>query len=746
MANEHRPLINLPDPDDPGDDAAQPGDDGNRDDPARTRKFVPPIGEPFPMPDHDQPQYDEDLLRRDTERFEMLKPSDMQPDSSNTATAEKPEQAKETADDKSTEPETPQKQAEEDAKDLAFDEDFELNMIQKLIVGALMVIMPIIGIAMCKATAVPSIIVAIIVSTGFQSIFKRLRVSRWKLTAYITFMVILLYGMALFPGYKMWHANFGQFKEKIKALAVKMQVSVNEKSSELSNKIQGDYAEPKQVNLEVSEKTQRVLDNVDEKLRFSAWQLFRTFLQLTFISIGVLLFPVLVVATTPGLGKAVRDDQRRGIMAWVGPGLFRIYHRIGQIGLTRTVKAFLITALCTIGMGVSGISSFWFISGVVFCFALVCNLSFVIAFILGGLMVPYAANWMYSGIGVLITVAVLFLAEKKLHWYLYLVPMAKRYKLPPEMLGKTEGSRVIGKAMKLIPHLVSLLVFAAVGYLCWTMWDVSNINSARRDDIRKATELVQEEKYDEAVKEMSAIVDKKYPGHPNNIAVMYKILRARVQQGNYEKAMFVANALSTYKTKQPTGFIPQMRHKITEILETENYKLGHTKEKPYVVVVKGIHNLNMPDELKTLGDKIVGIDPQNEWGYIALARSAFLKGNNDEASRLAKKGLEVEPEMPELVMIDAEARLAARDYEGAEIAIDKLRELLPDDQDVRDLWMRLLKERPEGGGGTIAPEGAPAGEGEAGQAEGENAEQGADGEAEDGGGEGNEEAPLLPEE
>jgi glycosyltransferase involved in cell wall biosynthesis len=69
-----------------------------------------------------------------------------------------------------------------------------------------------------------------------------------------------------------------------------------------------------------------------------------------------------------------------------------------------------------------------------------------------------------SIVGVVLTTAVLALAEGRLRWYLQLVPQAKRYHLPPELLqARAAGDGLAAKLVAIVPSLISVAVVAALG-------------------------------------------------------------------------------------------------------------------------------------------------------------------------------------------------------------------------------------------------------------------------------------------
>ncbi|OVE82149.1 hypothetical protein BVY04_01825 [bacterium M21] len=526
---------------------------------------------------------------------------------------------------------------------------------------------PFVGYVCCRPSAIPMAIVALLVSTSLIGFCRRLRMNKLILHTVLFVLASVILGILVFPGYSTWHANYGSFREKLTNLTV----TVDDKTSEHVD-----------TEISVNATTARGLAYVDEALDLPTSTRMFVFAQLVLFSMSVFCLPLAVLMATPGLGdKVIEDGGGGGFMSWLGSGIFRTFYKIGHFSMIRFGKALVITGICAVGLALSGISGYWFVAGIAFAFAILCSLSPVITALLGAVLAFSAGGGWHAYAGLVITVIALAIAEKVLY---------------------KKQDTGIGRIMAWMPHLISLALIAGIGYGGWYVWQIYQKNGAMQKAILAANALRQDGDAEGALAGYNAVLNE-YPNHPGRIQAYYKILYIRIHEGDYEGAMKLADYLAGYNLEPPKDPMGQAEYMLSDMFDTNGTVKMHRPGLAYQKFIRGIMKTKEASLFKVLGDRLIAVDAKNEWGYLALGRSAFLGQDYATAMQHVRSGLECEDDMLELLLLEAELLYVQGKYLDCEDACDAVLEL--DDYNRRARELLKLSRQRKGPAAEAAPDG-----------------------------------------
>ena len=588
---------------------------------------------------------------------------------------------------------TPGEEAEETALDAVV-----LGPAQIGIFTVCLVLGVLLGMILSWRTVLPAAIIALMFSTALQRVVVSLKASRWLVTAWLLGIAAVMYFLILFAAQPLWQKNQKQFTNGIKVLTAWFDKSFDseEEKAENGEKEAGDQAAPAAEG-GITKFAGNLMQGFGEFTEMTRG--FRIFLQLICFSAALLYLPILVVSVCPGLGKSA-EGKLEGFYAWLGAGCLKVLNRSGQFSLVRLVKALLIGFLTAIGLQLAGITAWWFIAGCVAVVALICNLSPLLAAFLGALMLLAAPNSTRGIVGLALTTIVLVLAERRLHWYLYLMPMAKRYKLPPEMLGQKRAG-ASGRLVAMLPSLMSILVVVAIGYVVYEFIQVQHAGVKRAEQMRVARQHLANANIEEAVASYQGLLEK----NPDDQEAALGLLRAYLEADKSAEAMEQADRIAKWQPAVISSPLARLRVYMADLMEQRSPR-SVDKLKGYKEILQDIENENKSELQRQLGDKILAAKPKSPWGYYAKAQASYHEGDYTDSLTEAERGLEQNSEMLRLLLVKARSHNELKQYDECVEVCDQILGIDPELSEARSL-KRLARRSKEETNTGDEPEAAP---------------------------------------
>lgn len=557
-------------------------------------------------------------------------------------------------------------------------QQFKLNGRDAMIIAVLIVVAPALALALNPISAIPAAIFAVAVSGTLVSLCRGLQV-KWVIKNAIALVVsAALLMVILFIGYTGWYNSFMEFSGRVDELSTKFDQRVLAAQERVGNLHTDDVGENigaistmvAEWNVNTHEIMVQALDKGADFLRVGSDTLTLAWLQSIMFALALIFSPVLLMALTPGLGRPPPPEGGGGgFFGWICPKLLYFNECLCDIGFVRFTKALLIFITCYVGLTFSGLSGLWFIGATAFCIALVSNLSGLALIVLGALMVGYGRlPWWQGAIGLAVTVALSIMVEYKLHWYFFMLPVARKRNLPPEMLGAGRSSlgrlfsflpAVAGKALSYIPSIISVCIFIV---LCWGVWQIYDVyaeNAAREKIMAEADQLYQNHEFAAAGDMLAALCEgedeevRKH--HPGDVLVLDKLLLYRVKhEKDVGKLMDLADRIAAWDS---TEFMPKsphlkLRYKIAGFIVAGDVGML-SPEQGYKTI------LNEPEvflrldasALREIAAKFEKSEDDSHWAFLPNARASFLEAKFAEAIEKANKGLDKFPDNEMLLEI-----------------------------------------------------------------------------------------------
>ncbi|MFT5130324.1 MAG: putative PurR-regulated permease PerM [Rhodothermales bacterium] len=342
--------------------------------------------------------------------------------------------------------------------------------------------------------------------------------------------------------------------------------------------------------------------------------------------------------------------------------------------LVRTAKGLIIAAVTAIGLCVGGINTWFFIAGLAMVIAIISSFAPPVAIVLAIVMIPLAASWQWALGAVIVTALLLVAAEKRLHWYLVVMPGIQGGHLPPAFYkkpkravttirqGRSPGRLLFG-ALELCFSLALIAVLAGTVYIGYQ----GATAAAERD---KALVDARNQHRDKDYAKSIAAYEAVRVQHPNNRAAILGLAQSHAMKGNMSKGLEYAEDFATWQpspapdTSDPVNFL---RHKMGSALgwiELPQYQRGLAYEQLLSVAERsGEHILQITERLLRL-------DERNLRAHSARASAAVENSDWESAADWARKGIEIDDAYPGFHGFLARALYAQDDLEGCVNAAD----------------------------------------------------------------------------
>ena len=374
--------------------------------------------------------------------------------------------------------------------------------------------------------------------------------------------------------------------------------------------------------------------------------------------------------------------------------------------VVRITKGLIIGTVVAIGYGVGGINTWLFIAGIAMFLAIVSSSAPAVATVLALLMVPLAGSWQWAIGAVIVTLIFLIAAERRLHWYLVVMPGIKGGRLPPAFYprqqrtvtkvktGRSGGSMLIGLFSFLL-HVAILSALAGVIYIGYQGFT----DSAEREELmREARGHHLNKNYTQSIAGYQAVRDQ----YPNYRGAIRGLAQSHAMNDNIPKAMEYAEEFAKWQAPPkpaPADFVNFTRYHIGQLM-------GHSEKPEFQrhLVHQEILSaaVNTGQEIFQVTERLLELDPNNVRAHAALATAAVKNEDWEAAEDWAKKGIEVDPRYPGLHAALAHALYKRGDLDGTIDAASKELEIDPENG-----LIEALRNRAQGDQAAPPPEPEP---------------------------------------
>ena len=415
-----------------------------------------------------------------------------------------------------------------------------------------------------------------------------------------------------------------------------------------------------------------IRERVDSFTRAGFGARFVFFLQFVAMLAGVLFMQLAIVSRLPARALPVGDSPP---MAAERPQ--SLGHRLRIASLTRLIKALIIALLAGVGFAIAGLDTWFFIFGCVLVVALFTRLGPYVALILALLAVPTAASWSWSGAVALVTVIAMFAAEKRLHWYLVLVPAIRAGGLPREMyVGSRERHRR-GIGFGWIFMFLKLLITAVViSALIYGGLFIANqlMSETEQDQLLNHAETIWRENPGAAVEDYEQLLAL----NPGNRKALMGLVRCHVGQEDFVAADARAEDVGQWPPtpSTPGSLREALDAKILLIYNKVTPPPVHDPAEGYRYVLEALDGRPEAGEFVAAAEKLAALEPESPQANWFAAQGNFMAENHDAAVTWATKGLTIDDRYPGLHAVLAKVHsqrgetAAARTACEAELAID----------------------------------------------------------------------------
>jgi hypothetical protein len=211
-----------------------------------------------------------------------------------------------------------------------------------------------------------------------------------------------------------------------------------------------------------------------------------------------------------------------------GGGVQKIWSTLGRLCVTlfskaelwatsRLGKALGLGLVAGIGLQMGGVTAAWFIAGWALALGWLFRTTPLLIVLLAMPMVPWDASVIRVTLFVVGTGVVMFIVEKKLHWYLYLKPGLASGLILPEIHGsEQEGggvSRLFGGMVTMLRAVVALVCLGLIAGALWVFVPSYQQQQERKKTILAATDFVEKGETKAATKKLIEL-EQKFPNEP----------------------------------------------------------------------------------------------------------------------------------------------------------------------------------------------------------------------------------------
>ncbi len=544
-----------------------------------------------------------------------------------------------------------------------------------VVIGAVLAI--VVAVVVSLDTAIVSAVIGVAVTASVGRLAGWLRAvkvpSRMAGVAACVLAVVLL-GTVLFVGSAVWQRQAAQYGARLCALA--------REAAGLAAK----HAETKTAGHWLVRGTTSVETALNQAAATVAERRVKLWIQLT-----------LWVGALTGIGLLrPRVDATGWVRGWgfLAGLLVRFFSKIGFWMSSRLAKAVVLVVLTGGGLQMAGVTAVWFVAGGVLVLALVVRSVAIFVLIAVIPMVPWGAEWMKAGGIALGTCVVLYFAEKKLHWYLYLRPALASGLILPETHGGEEGHAtrsLVGGIWKTVRLATSAALLVVTAGLLWVFIPAFLQKREQQQAVMKAAAMLESNAL-QATAELLKLAER-YPDAPETLL---ELTKAYWLTGDTNKAMQYAESYAKWEPKPVDGdwrakwyrqLLAQLKMDQPTFNRAEGYEFLLRQDKS---------TLEVPSKpRRALAEKIIALNPDSLIALAILANECLMSNETDKVIEYAGRGARLNPRDPAWHQMLADAYLQKKEYARAMAACDAALALNPDDsrsRNLRGMAERLLKQ------------------------------------------------------
>jgi hypothetical protein len=411
------------------------------------------------------------------------------------------------------------------------------------------------------------------------------------------------------------------------------------------------------------------------------------FLQFMLVFVAVLLLLIVFVSMVPEV-KPVEDGSKSNLSqrfaGWI--------RRLNTACFMRFLKALLVAGLAGIGFAVATHDTAFFIFGIVLIVALVTRYGPNIGLVLAGLMIPVAASWVWAGVVTFVTLLAMVAAEKRLHWYLVLVPAIKAGGLPREVYARSRqprsSRRILRWVLWPIELILLLAVFAVVGYVVLFVFNNNTAVTQRKYTINAVAALPEER-----VSEVVPMYLQLLKTDANDRIVRMELVKAYCATGDYVAAVDQAINVAEWKLTHPgDSWRARLDGKLLDLLQMQSVT-NYDPMEGYVFVLEHVGEQPSDADLLSIADTLVLVEPGSVVAHLYAARRALVAEANAAAVSWADRGLSLDVGFEGLNSVKARAYAALGETEGALAACAAELEVDPDNEVMQKLQTDLRADQ-----------------------------------------------------
>lgn len=552
-----------------------------------------------------------------------------------------------------------------------------------------------------RGVAVLSFIVAFIVAAAIPLLvveLRRARMHRLAATGILFGIAIILSQLLLFAVYPAWQGKLAAYAGNIVTLAQNVMKKVNSGDS---------GATPSFGNQVVDETLQDARETAEQLKRRTTAAVensSRTFAQKVHDATEVVFFDRLMLALQFGLFLAglcaiqYCFPEPEPVAANQDPqapaprGFWR--RKMCAFCVVRVAKGLIIGVVAAIGFCVGGIKAWLFIAGLAMIIAVISAFAPQVAIILAALMIPLAGSWQWALGAVVVTAIFLFAAEKRLHWYLVVMPGVKGGRLPPAFYKRPRAVTTVRQGRSPFRFLFSALELcfslALIGALAGTIYigyQGATTAAGRDKSLSDARSLHRAKNYRDSIAGYEAVLTQ----YPNNRGAIRGLAQSHAMNGNLSKAVDYAEDFATWQappppaTSDPVNFLRYKMGSALGWIEKPEYQRGLAYQEILSVAERD------GEQILQITDRLLKIDSRNLRAHAARAAAAVKNDDWEFAEEWAKKGIEIDASYPGLHASLAQALYAQEDVEGSIDAATAELEIDPDNG-----YIEALRNRAQG--------------------------------------------------
>ena len=362
-----------------------------------------------------------------------------------------------------------------------------------------------------------------------------------------------------------------------------------------------------------------------------------------------------------------------------------LFSKIGFWLSGQIAKALAQALMAGIGLMVAGATGAWFIAGCVLVVALVLRSAPLVTVLMAVPMIAWGTGWEKTTCVVAGTGVVMFVAEKKLHWFLWMRPALAAGLIEPTVDGSTRG--LASSVMQVVRVTVSLVCVALIAGLLWVFVPSFQERGERNRAITE-TELLLETNTPAATEKLLALA-KRYPGEPE---LVLDLCKAYALAGDKTNALVYADAYTNWDVKAaiPGSLREKLYQKFLDL--GGERKLSVNRAAGYEFVLRREPQQEAFAKSRSdLATKLFTINPDSVPALEILADESVLSGKADLAIKYAQCGLKLNPAGRVWHAVLADAYVQKQEWEKASAEADMQLAIDPKDNKMRVL--RNLAER-----------------------------------------------------